>query len=94
MLLYHTLNGRMSDFQRSYVETMFHEHVATRYPGLEFNSRLENKNIPYREKTTVYQDGRTKITAYKRDTWHLDDYDTFTKYEIFVDGKLVHTEDD
>lgn len=84
----------MSNSRWSYLETMFHKNVATRYTGLDFNPRLETKKIPYGEKTIVYQDSRTKITAYKRDTWHLDDYDTFTKYEIYVDGKLVHTEDD
>jgi hypothetical protein len=75
------------------LEAAFHEYVAPKFTGLDYNPNLEVKNFQSRinmdERMTIYSDSRTKIVAHKRQTWCLDDYDVFIKVEFFVDGNLI-----
>ena len=40
-----------------------------------------------------YNSDGIKISIKSRETWHLDDYDTFTKTEVWIHDKLIFSED-
>lgn len=78
------------------LETIFHEHVAPRFTGLEYNPGLEQNDCQLNETKTVYYDDRTKIKAFK---WMgsyseydvaTSEYNQNTSYTFYVDGVEVY----
>jgi hypothetical protein len=41
-----------------------------------------------------YKDTEVEITVLSRETFRIDDYDLFTKIQVFVDGRKVFEEDE
>jgi hypothetical protein len=79
----------------THLEAAFHENVAPRFTGLDYDKKFEIKtpwNVEMDKREKVYDDyDRVKIFAHKRETWVMDDYDVFVKCEFYVDDKLVKT---
>lgn len=40
-----------------------------------------------------YDDGVIEIHIFKHETWKLDDYDTFTKISVKLNGKIIYEDD-
>jgi hypothetical protein len=79
----------MSDVQEA--RDYFLKYVTPNYPELVFEPQRVFKLQTCRSHKTRYDssDTRVKMWFFTRDTWCLDDYDTFTSLKIKVDGKVV-----
>jgi hypothetical protein len=84
----------MPEFERD-IRRIFRDFITPTY-DIELNRDRMAATVESTPgfKNIVYWDGPICIEEFTRETYHHDDYDTFTRYQVFYNSDLVYEEDD